>query len=90
MVLQAEKFRNKGVTLIFIVGCYISKASQVLGDCLEMRDCLTRHTQLAMLSCCRRSLRSEQISKLLPLGTGEGSLSITLGHCEVHQGRVGL
>lgn len=52
-VLQAEKSKNKGVTLIFITGCYISKASQVLGDCLEMRDCLVRYTQLAMFSCCR-------------------------------------
>lgn len=31
MVLQAEKSRNKGVTLIFITGCYISKASQAPG-----------------------------------------------------------
>lgn len=66
MVLQAEKFRNKGVTLIFIAGCYISKGVQVLGDCLDMRDCLERYTQLAVLSCCRRSLRSEKMTNCFP------------------------
>lgn len=90
MVLHAEKLRNKEVTLIFIAGCYISKASQVLVECLEMRDCLVRYTQLAMLSCSGGALRSEQMSKPLPLGIGERSLSITLGRCKVHQGGVGL
>lgn len=72
IVLQTKKFRNKRFTLIFIAGCYTSKASQVTGG-LSGDEALFGevHPVSQYSQAARDALRSEQMSKPLPLGTGE-------------------